>query len=94
MLALLALFAGGTAFAQSEGAKDNEGPAKTDALVPRVTYRSAFEGYRSYREQQVAPWKEVNEEVARVGGHMGVLKADRQAGPAASPAGGPTGERR
>jgi len=68
---LLSACAGGTAFAQSEGRKD---PVKPEARVPAVTYRSAFADYRPYREQEVAPWRDVNAEVARVGGHAGVLK--------------------
>lgn len=73
---LLSACAGGTAFAQSEGRKD---PAKPEARVPAVTYRSAFEDYRPYREQEVAPWREVNDEVARIGGHLGILKeADKK----------------
>lgn len=69
---LLATLAGGTAFAQGEG---NNDPRKPDARVPAPAYRSAFEDYRPYREQELAPWRAVNDEVARVGGHMGVVKA-------------------
>ena len=72
MLALLALFAGGGAFAQSEGKNDPRAP---EARVPAVTYQSAFQDYRPYREQELASRREVNEEVARVGGHVGVMKS-------------------
>jgi hypothetical protein len=71
MLLLLATAAGGAAFAQSGDANDARAPA---AKAPAVTYRSAFEDYRPYREQELASWREVNEEVARVGGHIGVMK--------------------
>jgi hypothetical protein len=71
MLALLAMFAGGAAFAQGEGTNDPRAP---ETRVPALTYQSAFEDYRPYREQELAPWREVNEEVARVGGHIGVMK--------------------
>ena len=37
-------------------------------------YRSAFEDYRPFREQALAPWRDINAEVARVGGHAGSLK--------------------
>jgi hypothetical protein len=37
-------------------------------------YRSAFDGYQPFKEQTVAPWRDVNAEVARVGGHAGALK--------------------
>jgi hypothetical protein len=82
MLLLLAAYASGTAFAQS-GAVDD--PRAPHARVPAVTYQSAFQDYRSYREQELASWREVNEEVARVGGHVGVMKAAQ---------GKPTGEKR
>lgn len=72
MLLLLAAYASGTAFAQSGAAGDPRAP---QARVPAVTYQSAFQDYRSYREQELASWREVNEEVARVGGHIGVMKS-------------------
>jgi hypothetical protein len=68
---LLSACAAGTAFARSEDRRD---PIKPEASVPSVTYRSAFADYRPYREQEISPWREVNDEVARVGGHAGVLK--------------------
>lgn len=71
MLLLLAAAAGGAAFAQSGDANDPRAPG---AKVPPVTYRSAFEEYRPYREQEIASWRAVNEEVARVGGHIGAIK--------------------
>jgi hypothetical protein len=71
MLLLLAAAAGGAAFAQSGDANDPRAP---EAKVPAVTYQSAFQDYRPYREQELASWREVNEEVARVGGHVGVMK--------------------
>jgi hypothetical protein len=45
------------------------------ARVPQASYRSTFEGYRAYREQALLPWREVNDEVARIGGHMGIFRA-------------------
>lgn len=38
-------------------------PAEAKAKVPPVEYRSAFEGYRPYAEEKVAPWRESNEAV-------------------------------
>ena len=77
MLLLLAAPAGGAAFAQAGGADDPRAP---QAKVPAVTYQSAFQDYRSYREQELASWREVNEEVARVGGHVGVMKNAGESG--------------
>jgi hypothetical protein len=70
-LALLAISACGAAFAQSEGKNDPRAP---EARVPALTYQSAFQEYRPYREQELASWRAVNDEVARVGGHIGVMK--------------------
>ena len=72
MLFALSAMAAGAAFAQGEAKKD---PAKPDAAAPPLKYESAFKGFRPYEEQEVASWRDVNDEVARVGGHVGVLKS-------------------
>jgi hypothetical protein len=65
------------------------------AQVPlALEYRSAFAGYRPHREEEVADWRAVNDEVARIGGHVGILGgaghgADAREGAAGSGAGGP-----
>lgn len=41
------------------------------AKVPAVTYRSAFEGYRAFADQELADWRRANEEVGAAGGHKG-----------------------
>lgn len=44
-----------------------------------VAYQSAFANYRPLQEFTDTPdkhWRAINEEVARVGGHMGILKED------------------
>jgi hypothetical protein len=81
------------ALAQQQTSAD---PKVTDpaAHVPQVTYRSAFDNYVPYREQAIAPWREVNEEVARVGGHTGIFRGaghgmHGQSAPAKPPAGEP-----
>jgi hypothetical protein len=50
-------------------------PAAADpaAAVPPVRYESAFAGYRPYREQPLADWRGVNEEVVAAGGHIGIF---------------------
>ena len=65
------------AAAQSAAARHD--PADPTAPGPAFQYESAFEGYRTYRETPLAPWREVNDEVARVGGHLGILRAGRDA---------------
>ena len=47
--------------------------AKYAAPVPPVKYESPFAGYVPYREKDVAPWRDVNDEVARAGGHAGIF---------------------
>jgi hypothetical protein len=62
-------------------------PADPKAKVPAIEHRSAFEGYRSYAEPEVSRWREMNEEVGKVGGHLGIV---RRHGDAAKPAGKPS----
>lgn len=40
----------------------------------RLQYRSAFEGYRPYREPEARSWRGSNEEAGSLGGHAGQLK--------------------
>ncbi len=42
-------------------------------------YRSTFQDYRSFKDQAVASWRDVNREVARIGGHAGSLKSGDEA---------------
>lgn len=48
-------------------------PADSGAAVTVLTYESAFIGYVPYRDEKLAPWRDVNDEVARVGGQAGIL---------------------
>lgn len=48
-------------------------PASPDAPVRQSTYESAFAGYQSYKDEKPASWREVNDEVGRVGGHAGIF---------------------
>jgi hypothetical protein len=50
-------------------------PRSTDpnAPVPGVQYESVFSGYRLHQEPAIAPWRDVNDEVARAGGHVGIM---------------------
>lgn len=70
-LIALAALAAGTASAQS-GTRSN--PADPEVRVPPATYRSALEGFRRHDEGRRANWREANEEAARVGGHIGILR--------------------
>lgn len=48
-------------------------PADPATSVPATKYESAFTGYRGFREEPLAPWRDVNDEVARAGGHIGIV---------------------
>lgn len=63
--ALAALAAG--AIAARDSARPD--PADPKAKVPPTAYRPALEGYRPYAEQDVASWREANDEAARSPGH-------------------------
>ena len=48
-------------------------PADPAAPAPAVKYESAFADYRGFREEPLAPWRGVNAEAARAGGHAGIV---------------------
>lgn len=55
-------------------AGSNEPPvdsANPRAKAPPVEYRSAFEGYQKFAEQEPLDWRKANEEVGTAGGHRG-----------------------
>jgi len=49
-------------------------PLRADHTTP-LSYRSAFEGYRSFRIDELPPWGAVNDVVRSVGGHTGSVRA-------------------
>lgn len=50
-------------------------PADPAAPAASSDYRSAFEGYRYFGDVKVGNWRDLNDEVARVGGHVGIMRA-------------------
>lgn len=68
---LLAALAAGQAVAQEARRAD---PADPRATPQAPVYRSAFEGYRRIEEPKRILWREANDEVERVGGHIGILR--------------------
>ena len=44
-----------------------------NATAPSVQYESVFSAYRPHQEPSIAPWRDVNDEVARTGGHVGIM---------------------
>lgn len=88
LIAVIA-FAAHAPLAAAEPSAGRNDPANPEAPVPAFQYESAFKGYHGFRETPLAPWREVNDEVARVGGHIGILRAGRDAG-SASPGTAPS----
>lgn len=66
--AVPALLFAGSAAAQDAGRTN---PLDPQAKVPPVEFRSAFEGYRPFVEQERRDWREANEEVGAAGSHAG-----------------------
>ena len=50
-------------------------PVQRDARVLEMKYESAFRTYNPYREEDLGSWREVNDEVGRVGGHVGMFRS-------------------
>ncbi|MCZ7566065.1 MAG: hypothetical protein M5U08_21640 [Burkholderiales bacterium] len=69
--AAIALVAGG-AYAQSRPKPD-----LPRAPTAPLSYASPFAGYRTFDDVPLASWREVNDEVGRIGGHVGVLRAEQ-----------------
>lgn len=65
---LAALAAAGAALAQEPR---RAGPAEASANAPNSRYDSVFTGYRRYQDEPIAPWREANDEMRRLGGHVG-----------------------
>lgn len=56
-------------------------PTQAGARVPGLQYESAFQNYVPYREQPLEAWREVNDEVGRVGGHLGMFRSEGEVRP-------------
>ena len=52
-------------------------PVDSAAAVPPVRYESAFTGYTPFRDQEVTRWREMNDEAAHIGGHIGIMRGAR-----------------
>ncbi len=63
--------------AQQQGSTN---PTNPRAVVASPQYQSAFTDYQSFRDEKLAPWREVNDEAARVGGHIGIFSGGAHAG--------------
>ena len=68
VFAVAALAAAGIAAAQQSRTND---PAEPATAVPPVRYQSVFSGFRGQPDDKQTPWREANDEVRRLGGHVG-----------------------
>jgi hypothetical protein len=82
VLFVLAVAGAGAAAAQQP---QRPNPADPKANVPALEHRSVFEGYRRYAEPEVSGWREMNDEVGRIGGHVGMHRQGGATKPAAKP---------
>jgi hypothetical protein len=83
---MLLAFVAGSAAAQATARPD---PADPKAAVPARPYEQAFKDYRPYADPEVSRWRQSNEEMGRLRGHVG--HASKAPGPAVKPVplGGP-----
>ena len=81
---MLALCFVGSAAAQTAA---RPSPAEPKAAAPAPAYESAFKDYRPYIDPDIARWREVNDEVGRLKGHVG--HAPQQPAMAGKPAAKP-----
>lgn len=75
------LFAG-LALAQ---ASDRPSALDPKAKSPAVEFRSAFEGYRPFADQEQRDWRKANEEVREAGGHAGHKPGQGASAPSPKP---------
>lgn len=80
------LFAPTIAFAQSATDRAIFGPADPSVKGPSVPFRSVFTPTPQPADSEEMPWRGANDEVGRLGGHIGQLRESDEA-PAASPEG-------
>ena len=76
---LAVLMYGAAAMAQAMGTSPPQ-PAMPDVPVPAAKYESAFAGYRPFHEEKIASWRELNDEVGKVGGHIGMFRGAAHGG--------------
>lgn len=54
-------------------------PASAASAAPAQKYQSVFANYRGFAVATPIPWRRANERAARMGGHVGILKAPADA---------------
>ena len=81
----LALIAGSIAAVHAQPAA----PTRAASSAASDAYRSAFEGYRPFADQALAPWKQTNDTVRDVGGWRAYAREAQSAASASAPAPAP-----
>ena len=71
-----------TASAQEAAASRRPDPADPKLVVPAAKHDSAFANYRPFADQDVAPWRETNDNTARIGGWRTYARQAREPSPA------------
>ena len=74
----LALAASAAAQTPSAGVQPRLRPDDPAVKTPPPAPPSAFAGYRPFLDEPSPPWREVNDEVGRLGGHMGHMKGEAE----------------
>ncbi|WP_130430773.1 hypothetical protein [Rivibacter subsaxonicus] len=64
-------------------------PADPAASVPVLNHRSAFTGYRPNVEQPVGAWRELNDQVGRIGGWRSYAREAQSTAPPEAAASAP-----
>lgn len=49
---------------------DDDSPLSPTAITPEIRYRSAFDDYAVFQNEEIASWRDLNEQV-KGGGHSG-----------------------
>ncbi len=92
LFAVAALAAAGIAVAQQTRTTD---PADPATAVPPVSYQSVFTGFRGQPDDRQTPWREANDDVRRLRGHLGHVPESAATKPAPKvPAQGDQGGRK
>ena len=82
---MLAACVASSATAQTAARPD---PADPKAAVPARPYEPVFKDYRPYLDPEVSRWRQSNEEMGRLGGHVGHVPKAQGATPKPAAQGG------
>lgn len=81
---LAVLAAGWVHPAMWQSAAANQGAVPAPSAVSVAPYRSTFENYRPWTDEAPQDWRHVNDEMQRLGGHVGHFRPQAGDKPAAA----------